>query len=264
MIGARWEHVIVVAVALHVPNRIDVRLDTEFDYVPDLEASQIFVYPNAAQCPTNRLQPSPRQRKNDIYNDNRYVFGFDEESRLDRLRHIFFEAVNEKLKSKAFTRHDFFFSYGPETPNPNVHSIRAEILMNAEVLSTIFGDSASIAFPKQQCGAVDAILLGKWRLSLGTASREKTPKGEIFFSAFHSGTFNCDAVVVFFRDENGLRTHLSVVKARDVYRPGKRNFYWSTTKNGHILEKRIRIDHSNYSGVREEIIRRLNECLSSS
>eukprot|EP00918_Siedleckia_nematoides_P073862 GHVU01161324.1.p1 GENE.GHVU01161324.1~~GHVU01161324.1.p1 ORF type:complete len:262 (+),score=19.43 GHVU01161324.1:1207-1992(+) len=261
MIGARWEHVIVVAVALHVPNRIDVRLDTEFDYVPDLEASQIFVYPNAAQCPRNTLEPYGRTKKNDIYNDNRYVFGFDEESRLDRLRQIFFEAVDEKLKSTEFTRHDFCFTYGPGTPNPNVNSIRAEKLINAEVLSTIFGDSASIAFPKQY-GAIDAILLGKWRLSLKTAKRRC--KGEITFSAFHSGTFNCDAVVVFFRDENGLRTHLSVVKASDVYRPGSRHFYWSPTKNAHVLEKRIRIDHSNYSGVRDEIIRRLNECISSS
>eukprot|EP00918_Siedleckia_nematoides_P073859 GHVU01161319.1.p1 GENE.GHVU01161319.1~~GHVU01161319.1.p1 ORF type:complete len:455 (+),score=29.69 GHVU01161319.1:48-1412(+) len=264
--GARWEHIISVAVALHVPNRIDVRLDTEFDYVPDLEASQIFVYPNAAQCPRNTLEPYGRTKKNDIYNDNRYVFGFDEESRLDRLRQIFFEAVDEKLKSTEFTRHDFFFSYGPGTPNPNVHSNQAEKLMNAEILSTIFGGTASIVFPKRQYGAVDAILLGKWRLLLKTASRDKMRQAEAFFSKFNRTDFenHCDAVVLFFRDENGLRTHLSVVKARDICRPGKIKCYWSPTTNAHVLEKRIRIDHSNYSGVRDEIIRRLNECISSS
>eukprot|EP00918_Siedleckia_nematoides_P021678 GHVU01046701.1.p1 GENE.GHVU01046701.1~~GHVU01046701.1.p1 ORF type:complete len:224 (-),score=5.06 GHVU01046701.1:225-896(-) len=218
------------------------------------------VYGNATEFPHAKLVRNPRTRKNDKYQDNRYVYGFDDEHRMDRLREIFFSAVNYKLRTTEFTRRDFLFSYGPGTPNPTVFWKYTEKLKNAETLSMIF-DYASMRAPRRSWEAVDITLLDKWRLSLRTATEKKDAAscGGLCITTLRlSSSSHCDAVIIFYRGDDGQRTHVSILNARDVSRPRARTFYWSRTRNVHILEQRIPIDPTNLPRVREEIIHRLN------
>lgn len=242
-VGGRYEKLIILGIIVRILDPHPRRTMRTFDAIPEVEATDVFLYANATEIHSISLLPNARTASNkdtDEYGDHRYTVGVDSLDRLERMRETFFQLVRDR---SLYTKADIWFGSGPGSLSPEVSSRHTEEQLNCRALSEIVGFE-NLWAPARQNEAVDVVWSGV-RISLKSASsdgkkglylgKRKAPLSEL-----------CHYVFIFYRAADRTRTHVSVVDAARVYGARKPNgefieptFCWSKTNNSDVLSSRI-------------------------
>jgi hypothetical protein len=237
--GGKYEHFAILALAFAEPDRVAARQATEYDHIPDVELVYAIFFSNASLMPGKHLAPY----KSTDLGDNRVWFGSDNKAKNDRFVKLLHTGIEESSKH---TLEQANFSCGAGSCNSNILEINEHYqeVLNGRVLARLVGMDA-LSAPLSQNQAIDIVWHMKAgdriRISLKTASIHHGGKygGYKFDLKKAPGAVHCDVVMAFYKDEQGLRTHLSVLSARRVYVRNKNSFCWSYTSNEDVLENRI-------------------------
>ncbi|KAG5192171.1 hypothetical protein JKP88DRAFT_250990 [Tribonema minus] len=250
--GGKYETLILLGVIFTVDDMEGARaaMKADFNHVPQVRVDEVFLYANATEIHTASLQPHRRIRADDSYGDNRYVVGFDDESRLCRMQEKLTTLVREK---KRWTKEQFLFAFGSDSPNPKLNPNQTTEMANCAALAAQVG-LRNLSAPKRQNETVDVV----WRvegsarvihISLKTAKIHR--KGFQISLNKHPNAAHCDFVFAFYIDRTiGTRTHVSVIPAAVVYAERTAvvknpTFNWSPTSNAHVLASRISLSDPN-------------------
>jgi hypothetical protein len=163
---------------------------------------------------------------------------FDSDARLHRMRQNFKQIQAQKA---TWTREQLWYGVGAGTPNPSLSLKHAQEIRNCQGLAAVVGLETLYA-PKIQGQIVDVVWQSESadvRISLKSATPVAGRDCFHFIVNKHTNANYCDVVMAFFRNSEGQRTHVSVIRASRVYKEGAKNFYWSPTKNKDVLENRI-------------------------
>ncbi|KAG5186429.1 hypothetical protein JKP88DRAFT_241036 [Tribonema minus] len=249
-IGGQYETLIIITSAmkdLHTSGFKQSMID--FDFVPEVEVGELFLFGNATEFPNKTLSPYPRRESEDQYGHHRFVFGFDEEERLETMRNDFKRLIWEKSK---WTRSQLWFSTGSGSPNPNLSTGHSAEVLNCKSLAEVVGFD-NLRAPKVQNETVDVIWTvnntQELRISLKTAlvNHDEEDQGFKFELQKHPNAQHCDFVFAFYKNESGVRTHVSVINARRVYLEDVTTFNWSPTNNADVLFQRIALDDAEHA-----------------
>jgi len=248
-VGKKYEHLVILCIVFRhdFDEEKNNSRRTAFDFVPDVPIAEVFFYKNASEIPNRRLEPYRRRSPDDDakYGDSRYVIGVDTQDRLNILRKNLKEALSEL---SIYSKEQFWFHYGPGTPNPKPNTKHVREIWNIEQLSLIVGIE-NLRAPKFQneCTDIIAIVEGKEvTVSLKTAYQHLECLSETYDFALgaHPRSDECELVIVFYYKKNVV-THISVLCARRVYDNGMKSFGWSQTNNTDVLKDWISVESSN-------------------
>ncbi|KAG5181741.1 hypothetical protein JKP88DRAFT_246108 [Tribonema minus] len=247
--GGRYEKLIIVGVIGTVSDRQPKRTMTTFGRLPDVQVTDIFLFSNATQMPNITLQPYPRTAKNkgkDAYGDHRYTVGVDSLDRLEQMRREFFRLVRE---GSRYTKEDIWLCNGPNTLSPVICFNHTEEILNCRTLACIVGLNDLRASVRQN-ETVDVVwtAVERGRFSLKSATEDHGGGRNQWNFNKCAAPFSelCDYVLVFYRDKECNRTHVSVIPAVRVYDTRAsdgtfvyKKFVWSGTNNADVLRWRI-------------------------
>jgi hypothetical protein len=207
------------------------------------------MYKTASALPYNTLHLHSRTRKDDAYGDARYVLGFDDSSRLEIMKTNFYKAVIEKAK---YTTEDIWFGHELNKSLNNIN--HKEEVLNLKALAEIVG-LKNLEAPLRQNECTDIILFVDDTTRINVSLKSDTKNGSKGYQVKLHKAPNfrfCDIMMVFYRDNCGARTHVSVVPAKRAYaelfaetdtkHPA---FRWSPTLNTDILAERLYLNDPN-------------------
>jgi hypothetical protein len=120
---------------------------------------------------------------------------------------------------------------------------------NTRALAKVVGFENLIA-PFAQMETVDIIVMMdgvQVKTSLETACKDGKKAFRFGLKAAPNWAF-CDVVMVFYVNSEGIRTHVSVLCAREVYDVERKsnhdNYGWSPTNRPHVLKTRISLNNA--------------------
>lgn len=253
--GGRYEKLFILGVIGIVLDPRPKRTMTEFDRLPEVQVTDIFLYANATQMPGTSLRPHPRTARNkdkDAYGDHRYTVGVDSLDRLEKMRREFLRLVRE---GSRYTKDDIWLCHGPGTLTPTINPKHTEEVLNCQVLARLV-DLQNLRAPVRQNETIDVVwtAVERGRLSLKTATEDNGGGRDQWSFHKKKAPFSelCHFVLVFYRDRDGNRTHVSVIPAARVYDARApdgtfvtESFTWSRTNNADVLQNRIDLRQSD-------------------
>jgi hypothetical protein len=204
----------------------------------------LFVFSDASKIPGTGLTPFPRRPgKKDAYGVNRWSAGIDNSTEFSSILNLLAEKIDS---ARNWTLEQVWF--GKEL-NSAVTKYHWTELNNIKALAKVLGFENLIA-PLSQGETVDIIVMidgVQVKTSMKTASRG-SKHGFVFELGAAQNSGFCDVVMMFYVNSQGIRTHVSVLCAREVYdveRKCKRDtFGWSPTLRPHVLETRISLSNA--------------------
>lgn len=243
--GGIYENMIIVCAILKVDRPAAKKTMQVFGAIPEVEVTELFLYRSASDIPCPSLNPYPRRKHDDKYGDNRFVFGFDYEERLETIQVDLMHLVRT---IPQVTYEEACCSFGPGTLNVNLSEKHEEEVLNIKALAQILG-MESLRAPALQNLTTDII----WQLedvginiSLKTAQVDNDGRHGGYRFSLGTAPYaeHCHVVMVFYK-EGTVRTHVSVICAHRVYVPTRATFCWSPTNNADVIEEKIDLRQSD-------------------
>lgn len=145
----------------------------KFNQVPRVTIRDLIVYNDVRELPNETLKVPLYNRGKDPLGPHHYNVQHHALDQVEEVRKIFFEAVRSRI-AQNFKKEDYIFQFNiSKGPNIKISKNHRVELRNIATLPKLFGINA-IEAPIRSAVCVDVILLGKWFLSIKTASRKRS------------------------------------------------------------------------------------------